>query len=172
MYRLYNFPPSGNCYKIRLLLTQLEIPFERVNVSVVQQETQLPEFLQKNPNGKVPVLEIESGQFLSSETRQCSLGSVRATFERSNLSCERSLHHCWYCCLCLHPHGTRRWLWFKLISRNSILVWSCAIPITPYHHYRPIQQNPVETTRRNVSTTILRPTRPSIAFISQIKIAT
>lgn len=94
MYRLYNFPPSGNCYKIRLLLTQLEIPFERVNVSVVQQETQLPEFLQKNPNGKVPVLEIESGQFLSSETRQCSLGSVRATFERSNLSCERSLHHC------------------------------------------------------------------------------
>lgn len=65
MYRLYNFPRSGNCYKVRLLLTQLEVPFELVNVNVVQQETQLPEFLQKNPNGKVPVLEIEPGQFLS-----------------------------------------------------------------------------------------------------------
>lgn len=65
MYRLYNFPSSGNCYKVRLLLTQLGLPFECVNVDIVQQETRLPEFLQKNPNGKVPVLEIEPGVFLT-----------------------------------------------------------------------------------------------------------
>ncbi|HEY9639627.1 MAG TPA: glutathione S-transferase family protein [Coleofasciculaceae cyanobacterium] len=59
MYKLYNFPQSGNCYKVRLLLSQLGIPFEQVNVNILQQETKLPDFLQKNPNGKVPVLEID-----------------------------------------------------------------------------------------------------------------
>ena len=64
MYRLYNFPASGNCYKIRLLLTQLSVPFEQVNVNLLQQENRLPDFLQKNPGGKVPVLEIEPSIFL------------------------------------------------------------------------------------------------------------
>ncbi len=65
MYRLYSFPPSGNCYKLRLFLTQLQIPFELVSVNLLNQETHLPEFLQRNPNGKVPVLEIESDVFLT-----------------------------------------------------------------------------------------------------------
>ena len=65
MYRLYSFPPSGNCYKLRLFLTQLQIPFELGSVNLLNQETHLPEFLQKNPNGKVPVLEIESDVFLT-----------------------------------------------------------------------------------------------------------
>ena len=64
-YQLYDFPLSANCYKVRLLLTQLEIPFERINVNLLQGETRLPEFLQKNPIGKVPVLEIEPKVFLS-----------------------------------------------------------------------------------------------------------
>ena len=64
-YQLYDFPLSANCYKVRLLLTQLEIPFERINVNLLQQETRLPEFLEKNPIGKVPVLEIEPEVFLS-----------------------------------------------------------------------------------------------------------
>ncbi len=65
MYRLYSFSPSGNCYKLRLFLTQLQIPFELVSVNLLNQETRLPEFLQKNPNGKVPVLEIEPDVFLT-----------------------------------------------------------------------------------------------------------
>lgn len=65
MYRLYNAPPSGNCYKIRLLMTQLGIPFELVNLNVAKQETKSSEFLQKNPNGKVPVLELAPEQLLS-----------------------------------------------------------------------------------------------------------
>jgi glutathione S-transferase len=65
MYRLYNFPASGNCYKVRLLLTQLGVPFEPVDVNLLQQQQQrLPDFLQKNPNGKVPVLELAPGEFL------------------------------------------------------------------------------------------------------------
>lgn len=65
MFKLYDFLPSGNCYKVRLLLTQLVIPFERIDINILQGQTRTPEFLNKNPNGRVPVLEIESGQFLA-----------------------------------------------------------------------------------------------------------
>ncbi len=65
MLRLYNFLPSGNCYKIRLLLTQLGIPFESIEVDIIKGESRTPEFLAKNSNGRVPVLETESGQFLA-----------------------------------------------------------------------------------------------------------
>ncbi len=65
MLKLYEFSPSGNCYKIRLLLTQLEIPFERIEIDITKGESRSPEFLQKNPNGRIPVLEIEPGKFLS-----------------------------------------------------------------------------------------------------------
>ncbi len=59
MYRLYDFLPSGNGYKVRLLLTQLEIPFERVELNILKGETRTPEFLAKNPNGRIPVLELQ-----------------------------------------------------------------------------------------------------------------
>lgn len=65
MLRLYNSSFSGNCYKIRLLLTQLDIPFEKIEVDILKSESRTPEFLAKNPNGRVPLLETESGQFLA-----------------------------------------------------------------------------------------------------------
>ena len=65
MFRLYDFLPSGNGYKVRLLLTQLGIPFERVELNILKGETRTPAFLAKNPNGRIPVLEIEPGKVLS-----------------------------------------------------------------------------------------------------------
>jgi len=65
MYKLYDYLPSGNGYKVRLLLTQLGIPFELVELDIVKGETRTPEFLQKNPDGRIPVLEIEPDVFLS-----------------------------------------------------------------------------------------------------------
>jgi glutathione S-transferase len=65
MFRLYDFLPSGNGYKIRLLLTQLGIPFERIEVDILKGESRTPEFLTKNPNGRIPTLEIEPGKFLA-----------------------------------------------------------------------------------------------------------
>ncbi|ACK65447.1 Glutathione S-transferase domain protein [Rippkaea orientalis PCC 8801] len=65
MYKLYDFLPSGNCYKVRLLLTQLQIPFTRIEINILNQETRTPDFLAKNPNGRVPVLEISSNQYLA-----------------------------------------------------------------------------------------------------------
>ena len=65
MLRLYDYLDSGNGYKVRLLLHQLGIPFELVEVDIMEGETRSPEFLARNPNGKIPTLELEDGGFLS-----------------------------------------------------------------------------------------------------------
>jgi glutathione S-transferase len=58
---LHDYLPSGNGYKARLLLAQLGIPFRRIEYDVTRGETRTPEFLRINPNGRVPVLEIDDG---------------------------------------------------------------------------------------------------------------
>jgi glutathione S-transferase len=65
MYRLYDFLPSGNGYKVRLLLTQLGLPFERVELNILQGETRTPQFLAKNPNGRIPVLAVGDDRWLA-----------------------------------------------------------------------------------------------------------
>lgn len=64
MYRLYDDPISGNGYKVRLALAQLGMPYDYVAVDVIKGETRRPEFLAKNPNGKIPLLETPDGRFL------------------------------------------------------------------------------------------------------------
>ena len=64
MFKLYEYSPSGNCYKVRLLLTQLNIPFDRTEINILEGKSRTPEFLVKNPNGRIPVLEIAPGKFL------------------------------------------------------------------------------------------------------------
>lgn len=65
MIRLYDFLPSGNGYKVRLLLHQLGIPFELVEKDILRGETRTAEFLRKNPNGRIPVVELENGACLA-----------------------------------------------------------------------------------------------------------
>ncbi|NJK39661.1 MAG: glutathione S-transferase family protein [Oscillatoriales cyanobacterium RM1_1_9] len=65
MLKLYEMADSGNCYKIRLLLTQLQIPFERIPIDITQGQSRTVDFLAKNPNGRVPTVELESGEFLA-----------------------------------------------------------------------------------------------------------
>lgn len=61
--RLYQYHPSGNCYKIRLLLSQLGLPYEKVEVDILKGESRTPEFLAINSNGRIPVLEVD-GEYL------------------------------------------------------------------------------------------------------------
>lgn len=65
MMRLYDFLSSGNGYKVRLVLHQLGIPFERVELDIVAGATRRPEFLAKNPNGRIPLLELPDGRRLA-----------------------------------------------------------------------------------------------------------
>ena len=62
MIRLYDYLISGNGYKVRLLLTQLGIPFERVELNITKGATRTPEFLRKFPNGRISAVELDDGK--------------------------------------------------------------------------------------------------------------
>lgn len=65
MLRLYESPLSGNSYKVRLLLSHLERAYERVTLDLFQGHARAPEFLAKNPHGRVPLLELEGGDTIA-----------------------------------------------------------------------------------------------------------
>ena len=65
MLRLYDDPISGNGFKVRLVLTQLGIPFEYVALDITKSGTRTPDFLKKNPNGRIPTLRLEDGTHLA-----------------------------------------------------------------------------------------------------------
>jgi glutathione S-transferase len=68
MPTLYDFLFSGNGYRVRLALLELEIPFEHRPVNILEGETREPWFLAKNPAGQIPVLELSDGTCISEST--------------------------------------------------------------------------------------------------------
>lgn len=64
MITVYGFSPSGNCHKVKLLLEQLGHEYAWVETDSSHGETRTPEYLAKNPNGKVPMLELDDGRVL------------------------------------------------------------------------------------------------------------
>ncbi len=64
MQTLYQDPRSGNCYKAVLTAAHLGVPLKTVDIDVVSGATRQAEFLAKNPNGRVPLLELDDGKFL------------------------------------------------------------------------------------------------------------
>lgn len=63
--KLFAMTGSGNCWKAATLMEQLGIAFQWIEVDVVGGATREPAFLARNPNGKVPLLEIRPGQYLA-----------------------------------------------------------------------------------------------------------
>jgi len=61
MVTLYDYLDSGNGYKIRLLLAQLQQRYNWVELDILANETRTPGFLAKNPNGRIPALELADG---------------------------------------------------------------------------------------------------------------
>jgi glutathione S-transferase len=59
--RLYDHPASGNCLKCRILLRRLGLAYETVVVDLFRGETRTPEHFARNPDGRVPVLELDDG---------------------------------------------------------------------------------------------------------------
>lgn len=56
---------SGNCYKLSLLLALLDRPHTWVAVDILRGQSRHPDFLAKNPNGKIPLLELDDGRCLA-----------------------------------------------------------------------------------------------------------
>ena len=62
---VYGMKASGNCFKVRLALEQTGQAYQWVEVNSAAGETRTPQYLAKNPNGKVPLLELDDGRVLA-----------------------------------------------------------------------------------------------------------
>ncbi len=65
MPKLFTYPGSGNCYKCELTAAQSGADLEIVPVDILKDESHTEDFLKRNPNGKVPVLELDDGRCLA-----------------------------------------------------------------------------------------------------------
>ena len=64
MITVHGMSTSGNCHKLRLLLEQLGREYDWIEVDSANGATRTLEYLARNPNGKVPMLELEDGRVL------------------------------------------------------------------------------------------------------------
>ena len=62
---LYGDSRSGNCYKLKMVCAELELGYDWREVDIMAGDTHTPEFLEKNPNGKIPLLELPDGRCLA-----------------------------------------------------------------------------------------------------------
>ena len=65
MYRVYGDLLSGNCYKIKLLMELLGIEHQWIAVDILAGDTKTAAFTEMNPNGKIPLLQLDDGRTLS-----------------------------------------------------------------------------------------------------------
>jgi len=64
MYKVYGDINSGNCYKVKLLMSLLDIDHEWIVINILGGETQTDDFKSRNPNAKIPTLELTDGTYL------------------------------------------------------------------------------------------------------------
>ena len=64
MLRVYGDVNSGNCFKVKLVLHQLDIPYTWQHVDILKKQSRTPEFLAMNPTGKIPLVELDNRVFL------------------------------------------------------------------------------------------------------------
>jgi len=65
MYTLYSMQRSGNSYKVRLALAQLQLAHRLIEVDILSGESRTPEFLAMNPNGQVPLLQVSPSRYIA-----------------------------------------------------------------------------------------------------------
>ena len=63
--RIYGDSRSGNCYKLKLLCAEMQTGYDWIEVNILAGESRTPEFLAKNPNGRIPLLELPDGRHLA-----------------------------------------------------------------------------------------------------------
>ena len=90
-YKVYGDIRSGNCYKIKLLMSFLSIEHEWLHVDILANETETTEFKAMNPNARIPVLAIDGKQFLSESNAILNYLAVGSDFLPSGES-ENYLH--------------------------------------------------------------------------------
>jgi len=132
MIRLYDYLASGNGYKIRLLLTQLAISFERIELNIKKGETRTPEFLRKFPNGRIPTVELDDGKLLFESNAIISYFAEGTPFLPAD---------------CFQRAQVLQWLFFEQYSHEPYIA-----------SVRYLLMNPdVQDPRRTILDTLMRP---------------
>ncbi len=91
-HRVYGSAASGNCHKVKLALDVLNIPYRWHEIDVLKGETRTPEFLRMNPNGKVPLLQIDEHSYLpESNAILCYLADGTALWPGDRLARAQAL---------------------------------------------------------------------------------
>ena len=90
--KIYGDRQSGNCYKIILAANLLNIQFDWVEVDILKGETSTPEFLQKNPNGKIPLMELPNGETLSESNAILNYLCEGSTFYPADIWTRAKIH--------------------------------------------------------------------------------
>ncbi|HEY7664624.1 MAG TPA: glutathione S-transferase family protein [Xanthobacteraceae bacterium] len=116
MYTLYSMQRSGNSYKVRLALVQLGIPYRLVEVDILKGESRTPEFLAKNPNGQVPLLEAAPGRFLAeSNAILWHLSAGTALRPEHRIDCAEALQWMFFEQHSIEPNLGAAYFWLALV---------------------------------------------------------
>jgi glutathione S-transferase len=117
MYTLYSMQNSGNSYKVRLALARLGIPYKLVEIDILKGESRTPEFLAKNPNGQVPLLEVAPDRHLAESNAilwYVAGGSTLAPEERIERA--QALQWMFFEQRSLEPNIGAAYFWLRLIK--------------------------------------------------------
>ena len=69
--KLYDFPKAPNPRRVKIFAHEKDIELEFINCDMAKREHKTPEFLAKNPSGKIPVLELDNGECISESVAIC-----------------------------------------------------------------------------------------------------
>lgn len=87
--KLYDFPGAPNPRRVRVVAAEKNIELDYVTVDMGKREHKTQEFIQKNPSGKIPVLELEDGTCIGESIAICRY--LEALYPRPNLFGEDAL---------------------------------------------------------------------------------
>ena len=117
MYTLYSMQRSGNCYKVRLALAQLREPYKLIEIDVIKGESRTPDFLAKNPDGHVPLLEVAPDRYLAeSNAILWYIAGGTALAPEDRIERAEALQWMFFEQHSLEPNIGAAWFWLTLIK--------------------------------------------------------
>src|SRR2546423_8803409 len=135
MYTLYSMQRSGNSYKARLALAQLDIPYRRVEIDILRGESRTPEFLAKNPSGQIPLLEVAPGRYIAESNAilwYVAGGTALALEDRIDRA--EALQWMFFEQHSLEPNIGAAYFWLALVRSEERRVGKeCRSRWSPYH---------------------------------------
>ena len=129
MPTLYQDPRSGNCYKAVLTAAHLGIPIKTVDIDVVSGLTRKPEFLAKNPNGRVPLFELDDGRLLpESNAIMWYLAEGSPLIPADKFACAQMLQWMFFEQYSHEPYIAVARFWLTFVSKEQLRAKEHLIP--------------------------------------------